>query len=69
MLSQLKFSQLLDELNGRPHKYGGLVIRFLAHTGLRINEARQLKWSDVHEDFILVPGAITKNGRRGRSHL
>lgn len=63
LLSQLKFSQLLDELDGRPQSHGGLVIRFLAHTGLRINEARHLKWADVHEDFILVPGAITKNGR------
>jgi integrase len=63
LLSQLSFSRLLDELDGRPQSHGGLVIRFLAHTGLRINEARQLKWQDVHEDFILAPGVITKNGR------
>jgi len=63
LLSQLEFSRLLQELDGRPQSHAGLVIRFLAHTGLRINEARQLKWQDVHEDFILVPGAITKTGR------
>jgi integrase len=62
LLSQLEFSRLLSELDKRPRSHGGLVIRFLAHTGLRINEARQLKWSHVHEDFILAPGAITKNG-------
>jgi integrase len=40
-----------------------LVIRLLAHTGLRINEARQLRWADVQESFFLVPGRITKNGK------
>ncbi len=63
LLSQLEFSRLLDELDRRPQSHAGLVIRFLAHTGLRINEARQLKWGDVRENFILAPGAITKNGR------
>ena len=62
LLSQLAFSKLLDQLDVRPKSHGGLVIRFLAHTGLRINEARQLKWEDVHEDLILAPGTITKNG-------
>ncbi len=62
-LSQLEFSRLLDELDHRPQSHAGLVIRFLAHTGMRINEARQLKWQDVREDFILAPGVITKNGR------
>jgi len=35
----------------------------LAQTGMRINEARQLKWSHVDNDCIRLPGAITKNGR------
>lgn len=62
LLSQLEFSRLLDELDRRPQSHAGLVVRFLAHTGLRINEARQLRWSDVYENFILAPGTITKNG-------
>lgn len=61
LLSQLEFSRLLEELDGRPRSHAGLVIRFLAHTGLRINEARQIRWQHVHEDFLLVPGALTKN--------
>jgi integrase len=63
LLSQLEFSRLLEELDRRPQSHAGLVVRFLAHTGLRINEARQLKWSDVYENFILCPGSISKNGR------
>lgn len=63
LLSQLEFSRLLAELDQRPRSHGGLVIRFLAHTGLRINEARRLKWSDVHDQFILAPGDLTKNAR------
>ena len=41
-ISQLEFTRLLEELDKRPRSHGGLVIRFLAHTGLRINEARQI---------------------------
>jgi len=63
LLSQLEFSRLLDELDGRPQSHAGLVIRFLSHTGLRIAEARRIRWQDVHQDFILAPGVITKSGR------
>jgi len=63
LLSRAEFDRLLLELDGRPQSHAGLVIRLLAHTGLRINEARQLRWSDVGENFILAPGSITKNGR------
>lgn len=62
LLSQLEFSRLLEELDKRPRSHAGLVIRFLAHTGLRINEARQVRWSDVLADRIVIPGATTKNG-------
>ena len=41
LLSQLEFSRLLEELDKRPKSHGGLVVRFLAHTGLRIHEARR----------------------------
>ena len=63
LLNQLEFSRLLQELDGRPQSHAGLVIRFLSHTGLRINEARAIGWKDVHEDFILVPGSASKSGR------
>jgi integrase len=63
LLSQLEFSHLVGELDRRPQSHAGLVIRFLAHTGMRINEARGLRWSNVKNDFIDIPAAITKNGR------
>ena len=62
-VSQMQFRTLLNELDDRPRSHAGLIVRFLAQTGLRINEARQLHWSDVHLDFILVPGSVTKNGK------
>lgn len=62
LVSQQEFSRLLEELDQRPRSHGGLVIRFLAHTGLRINEARQLTWADVHDGYILAPARVTKNG-------
>lgn len=62
LLSREQFARLIDALDGRPRSHGGPVVRFLAHTGLRINEARQLRWSDVYEDYIIVPSTITKNG-------
>lgn len=61
LLSQLEFSRLLERLDGRPRSHAGLVVRFLAHTGLRINEARQVRWEHVREDFFLLPGSVTKN--------
>ena len=62
-LSQKQFTVLVDELDKRPRSQAGLVVRFLAYTGLRIKEARKLRWSDVKPDGILLPGIITKNGR------
>jgi integrase len=61
LLTQLEFSRLLDALDGRPRSHAGLVVRFLAHTGLRINEARQIRWEHVHEDFFLLPKSMAKN--------
>jgi len=63
LLSQLEFSRLLEELDGRPQSHAGLVIRFLSHTGLRIAEARRIRWEHVHEDCVLVPGSASKSGR------
>jgi integrase len=61
LLEQSQFSYLLEKLDGRPRSHAGLVVRFLAHTGLRINEARQVRWEHVREDFFLLPGSVTKN--------
>ncbi len=64
MLTDEEFAALLDLLDAAPRSYGGLVVRFLAQTGMRIGEARRLTWSNVREDRIIVPGAISKNGRQ-----
>lgn len=63
LISQLEFSRLLQELDQRPRSHAGLMIRFLAHTGLRINEARQLRWEHVRENYIIAPSLTTKNGK------
>jgi integrase len=63
LLSQLQFTRLLDELDRRPLSHAGLVIRLLSQTGLRIAEARRIRWQDVGQDFLLVPGSAAKNGR------
>ena len=63
ILSPDQLAKLFAELDRRPRSHGGLVIRFLVNTGFRINEARQLKWADVHLNRIIAPGAITKNGK------
>ena len=58
-----QFAMLLAALDNAQQGQSGLVVRFLAHTGFRINEARQLKWEHVREDHIAAPGEITKNGK------
>ena len=63
LLNQLEFDGLCAELDRRRRSHAGLMIRFLAHTGLRINEARQLLWRHVDADCFRVPGCITKNGK------
>lgn len=58
--------RLLRALDARPQSYAGLVVRLLICTGLRINEARQLRWRDVGRDWILAPAAVTKS-RKARA--
>ena len=41
------------------------LFAILAHTGLRISEALNLKWSDTHDDFLIVRAEISKNRKRG----
>lgn len=40
------------------------LFALLAHTGLRISEALNLRWSDIHADFLIVRAEVSKNGRR-----
>ena len=63
LINHTEFSILLEKLDARPRSHAGLVIRFLAHTGLRINEARQIKWNDIHDNFLLLPGRLAKNSQ------
>jgi len=65
-INQLAFNRLLVECDKGERTHAGLIVRFLAHTGLRINEARQLRWTDVQPDCIYVPGQIAKNGKPRR---
>lgn len=58
-----EFARICAALDNAQQGHSGLVIRFLAHTGFRINEARQLCWEHVREDQISAPGTITKNGK------
>tara|TARA_Y100001935_G_scaffold249131_2_gene247265 strand:- start:9714 stop:10271 length:558 start_codon:yes stop_codon:yes gene_type:complete len=37
----------------------------IAHTGLRISEALNLKWTDIHDDFLIIRPEISKNKKRG----
>ena len=48
----------------------GSVYRMLLLTGLRLNEAAQLSWPEVHGDTIVIPAARMK-GKDGkaREHL
>jgi integrase len=54
--------RLLARLDVAHRGYAALIVRLLVHTGLRINEARQLTWTDVKPDHIRLPPTITKNG-------
>lgn len=57
------FEQLLAALDSCAQGHSALLVRLLAHTGMRINEARQLTWDDVRDDHIYLRGETTKNGR------
>ena len=41
----------------------GACIKLLALTGQRLKEIGDLRWSEVHDDEIILPAARTKNGR------
>jgi len=39
------------------------IIRLLALTGARAREIAELRWSEIHDDTIILPGDRTKNGK------
>jgi integrase len=41
----------------------GACIKLLALTGQRLNEIGSLRWSEIHDDEIILPPERTKNGR------
>lgn len=57
------FARLCAELVKSRRSHGELVVRFLAQTGLRINEARQVDWVHVRADCISIDAETKKNGR------
>lgn len=60
---QGEFMELLRELDAAPRSHGGLMVRFLALTGLRIKEAGLIEWADITDDGIVVRAEISKNGK------
>lgn len=58
-----QYNRLLAALDSTYNGHAGLVVRFLAHTGLRINEAQQIRWEHVRDDHIYAPATVTKNGK------
>ncbi len=52
---QAEFAALLAELDARPRSHAGLIVRLLALTGMRIGEARRLRWDAIAPAGILVP--------------
>ena len=61
--NQQQFAALIAECDAAPRSKAGLVVRFLSLTGMRISEARALRWKHVHADCIQVPGETTKSGK------
>jgi integrase/recombinase XerD len=41
------------------------LFSLIANTGLRISEALNLMWEDVHEDFLIIRPEISKNRKKG----
>jgi len=58
--NQEQFEAFLRECDASTRSYAGLVVRFLALTGLRWGQAQSIRWEHVSEAGIEVPGQ--KNG-------
>jgi integrase len=49
--------------NALPEDHFGDILRLLALTGQRADEIAALRWSEIHDDKIVLPGERTKNKR------
>jgi integrase len=49
--------------NGHLDDDYGSIIKLLLLTGCRANEIGRLRWDEVHDEQIILPGARTKNNR------
>ncbi|MDZ7905020.1 MAG: hypothetical protein U5N55_04060 [Cypionkella sp.] len=65
---ELPSQQIIDDLDDWRDAVSALenpvhtaYYRFLLFTGLRFDEARSLRWDQVHDDHLHLP--MTKNGR------
>jgi len=54
--TQQEFARLVEEAEGLARSHAAEVIEFLAHSGLRITAAKNVRWSDVHENRIEYAG-------------
>src|SRR5215212_7818092 len=58
--------ELTSLIRALPTIPSGDLIRFLALTGCRLNEARQMKWSDLQGD-VWIKRAVTTKARRAHA--
>jgi integrase len=59
----LSDAELKQIWNACLNDHYGAVIRLLMLTGQRFNEIAALRWDEVHDEQIVLPGERTKNGR------
>lgn len=67
---KVKSVMAINKSKGRQPKEVRVVVDYylfglIANTGLRISEALNLKWTDIHEDFLIIRAEISKNKKRG----
>ncbi|MGA7233712.1 MAG: integrase arm-type DNA-binding domain-containing protein, partial [Xanthobacteraceae bacterium] len=60
VLTPAELHLIWNALDDTPH---GACIKLLALTGQRLNEIGSLRWSEIHDDEIILPPERTKNGR------
>jgi integrase len=59
----LSNAELKAVWNGCPDNEFGAAVKLLVLTGQRRSEIGLLRWDEVHDDQIILPGSRTKNGR------
>src|SRR5262249_54355050 len=60
VMTPAEFRLIWNALDDDQH---GACIRLLALTGQRLKEIGDLRWSEVHDEEIILPAERTKNGR------